>query len=266
MIRSTIILFFLITTGNLVAQLDNKLLKADSLFFSKDSVFVLTYKKSKMGLYDNHNKEFVSKPAKDPIYFMDELELFLKTNENSITAWGYWNGNSDTSWTSWWFSNKLNRDLMIMPYSLSRINDTTLFVKWGKPDGNPDNESIWKLNNGQWLRASPFYSKIEWSQNLYIATTAYDEYLLLDKNCQAISIMDHYNFRKIDDLGFGLKICTDKGCMFVTYDGIAITNDEWLSFTLEIDGRIKAYKEIFVDDGTSSGVKDGVVSFFELPN
>lgn len=91
-------------------------------------------------------------------------------------------------------------------------------------------------------------------------------YVILDENLKAVSFLDYYDFPLIEDLGFGLKVYTDKGCMFVTYELKAITDDNWTDFKLMNDGRIMAIgKKNANTDPDDLNVKDGVVGYFRIP-
>ena len=82
-----------------------------------------------------------------------------------------------------------------------------------------------------------------------------------------MSFVDFYDFANIVDLGFGLKVCTDKGCLFVTYEGEAITTDEWDNFELN-NGKLVAIKEgetTYDEWGDPIITSDGIVRTFDLP-
>jgi hypothetical protein len=126
--------------------------------------------------------------------------------------------------------------------------------------------AIWKKDkNGNWNLASPYYAKIDVLENGYITKTRkfdgcfvydqngegfakYDEngflklrgveeerYIWLNEKFEAKPFLDYYDFSLIEDLGFGMKVCSDKGCMLVTYSGIALTNDVWAEFRIDED-------------------------------
>lgn len=115
-----------------------------------------------------------------------------------------------------------------------------------------------KSSDKNWIRKTEFYSSIVCVKSGYIVTIQEDNLILLadsldssnsktnqyttntrfiflQKNLKAKSFLDYYDFNNITDLGFGLQFETDNGAFFVTYDGKALTNDEWESFEIEND-------------------------------
>jgi len=139
--------------------------------------------------------------------------------------------------------------------------------------------AVWKKDDkGNWKLATPYYAKVENLKNGYLVKTrrhdggfVFDEsldgeimldslfnpilngaeeerYLWLKSNLEAKSFMDYYDFPLIEDLGFGVKVCTDNGCMLVTYSGIALTDDVWYNFRVE-EERIIGTKLIPLDFG-----------------
>jgi len=101
--------------------------------------------------------------------------------------------------------------------------------------------------------------------NLIVTGALESRYILLDSNLMAIELLDHYDFDNVEDLGFGLKVSTDKGSMFVTYEGEAITTDKWDDFKLAKDGRLMAIQKPKFDEFAIDMVSDGIVAFFQLP-
>ena len=126
--------------------------------------------------------------------------------------------------------------------------------------------AVWKKDEqGNWNLATHYYARLDVLQNGFLAKTRnfdggfvydqngegfakYDEngflvlegvenerYLWLKPNLEARQFLDYYDFPLIEDLGFGMKVCTDKGCMLVTYSGMALTDDVWYDFRIEND-------------------------------
>ena len=148
-----------------------------------------------------------------------------------------------------------------------------------------EGSAIWEKQDRVWTKVSPYYAYINSIPGGYICrtggvvlaeteqndTTFNDyidpRYLILDNDLKPVSLIDYYDFPFIEDLGFGLKVCTDKGCMFVTYEGQAITSDDWDDFQLT-SGKLTAIKnpEIKYDEfGSELPNSDGRVQVFELP-
>ncbi|OIQ37079.1 MAG: hypothetical protein BM555_01425 [Crocinitomix sp. MedPE-SWsnd] len=139
--------------------------------------------------------------------------------------------------------------------------------------------AVWKKDEEEnWINVTPYYARVDVLPNGFLAKTrrndgglvieewddgfaSVDEfgnlelngveeerYLWLKSNLEAKSFMDYYDFPLIEDLGFGVKVCTDNGCMLVTYSGIALTDDVWYNFRIE-DERIIGTKLIPLDWG-----------------
>ena len=138
--------------------------------------------------------------------------------------------------------------------------------------------AIWEYYENKWEKASPSYMGIHETNGSYICrlelleyipnsyTSDYvDHYVILNDALLPLTFYDYYNFPKVEDLGFGLKVCTDKGCMFVTYDHQIITKDEWDDFKLAKDGRLMAIGKKPVIENDQIIAHDGVVGYFVLP-
>lgn len=134
--------------------------------------------------------------------------------------------------------------------------------------GNQKSSFFSKDGNGLWVRKTEYYSSITSVNREYIATIEGENtiplvdsilvkgsyymisnhfqsetrYLYLQHDLKAKSFIDYYDFKRITDLGFGLQFETDRGAFFVTYEGNAITDDQWDGFVLE-DNRIKAFNK-----------------------
>ncbi|MFT4601657.1 MAG: hypothetical protein ACI857_001840 [Arenicella sp.] len=123
--------------------------------------------------------------------------------------------------------------------------------------------AIWKKDEDEnWILATPYYATVKNVKSGFIAKTrrfdggfTYDEYgeprydefdgsviiegleeeryIWLNSDFEAKSFLDYYDFPLIEDLGFGMKVCTDQGCMLVTYSGIGLTDDVWVDFRIE---------------------------------
>ncbi|MCB9224609.1 MAG: hypothetical protein R2780_10100 [Crocinitomicaceae bacterium] len=169
------------------------------------------------------------------------------------------------------------------------ISESAVMENWHSDEygdsyfyGNYDlaNSAIWKYEDDQFKKVSPYYGSITANEFGYVVQTVggsgaieldeegrylYDEngsyvysnaipsrYLLLDKQLKAVSFIDYYDFEAIKDLGFGLSLKTDKGYMFVNYEGQVITDDVWDSFEIE-NGQLKAikFREIYDEYGYS---------------
>ncbi|MEO9532434.1 MAG: hypothetical protein ABJG68_08115 [Crocinitomicaceae bacterium] len=192
------------------------------------------------------------------------------------------------------------------------INDTysssyLLADPWGEYYENGHYEieasSIWQKQNDFWTKISPYYAEIIPIKNGYIARTKYDSgefligggegyvqvdeygntikvnaaesrYILLDSMANPKSFLDFYDFNRIEDLDFGLKIFTDNGAFFANYQGKAITNDEWDDFELE-NGKLKAtrYETFLLNewgenefdaDGNPVYEQKGEIKWFDL--
>ncbi|MEX1002593.1 MAG: hypothetical protein WDZ35_10805 [Crocinitomicaceae bacterium] len=133
-----------------------------------------------------------------------------------------------------------------------------------------EGSAVWKKTESHWRKVSPYYASIEVIPFGFIAKTAelsgnpkldehgvvyYDEqnemvlegsrkgrYILLDSSLSAINFLDYFEFEKIEDLDYGVKVCTDNGCMFVDYSGNALTVAEWDEFE-RVGEQIKAIKK-----------------------
>jgi len=169
-----------------------------------------------------------------------------------------------------------------------------------------ESSAIWrKTKERPWSKVTPYYAELSKTGSVFIAKSAdcsghfvYEEtgegyaqldeygypvlegekqarYFVLDSNYKAISFLDHYDFKQIEDLGFGLSLSTDKGKMFVDYSGKAITSDEWDEFSL-VEGKLKAiryeaylydeYGEPAFDENFELIIaKTAAEVFFELP-
>lgn len=157
-----------------------------------------------------------------------------------------------------------------------------------------ENSVVWKKENQVWKKYSPYYAKIfPVGENFFIAKSGtyflenIDEmtgvhissparYFLLDSNLNAKQFMDFYDFPLIEDLGFGIKICLDKGCFFMTYAGEIITGADWDDFEKINNKKMKAilHQKLEVDeDGNlilnQYGMPNEIVTktekFFTLP-
>jgi hypothetical protein len=168
------------------------------------------------------------------------------------------------------------------------------YENWGEGIEEMEYSAIWEKTDSGYFRISPFYAEILEIPAGYIAKTGKktgdpvinkrdefvldekgelkfehskkERYILLDKDLKAVELMDFFDFNLIEDLSFGLKVCTDRGCMFVTYDGEALTQDEWDDFELT-NGKITAIsvpQEILDDEGNPMRA-DGRVQIFQLP-
>ena len=147
-----------------------------------------------------------------------------------------------------------------------------------------EGSAVWEKIDSVWTKVTPYYAWISTFKGGYICKTGsvilqsetqtdstFNDYvdprfLILDNDLKPVSFIDFYDFPLIEDLGFGLKICTDKGCMFVTYDLKAITDDNWTDFKLMEDGRLMAIgKKNVKHDPENPEVNDGVVGYFKIP-
>jgi len=174
------------------------------------------------------------------------------------------------------------------------VDSTAFYLELESPDNyegffsarfGDEKSTIWQKGNNGWMICSPYYNFIEPVANGYICKTGFlyndqvsaDEdynvdprFIILDARLKPVSMLDFYDFESVEDLGFGLKVCTDKGCMFVTYDYQPVTNDEWTDFKLTPDGRLMAIGKIVQHKGTDGNpfdpqIADGIVSYFEIP-
>lgn len=154
--------------------------------------------------------------------------------------------------------------------------ENEIYSQWGDAlDYFEEDErsAVWRKDSIKgWMQMTPYYAQLNKAGNVFLAKTAaysgdfvFDdqygeervdengnfilegkrnsEYLVLDSAYHAIAFLDHYDFNKIEDIGFGLSLTTDKGKMFVTYQGVLLTTDEWDGFQL-IGNQIKAYKTV----------------------